>query len=108
VAENQRLESRIADFSAGGGHITGICGGYQMMGTRVHDPDGLEGEPGATAGLGLLPVETVLQAPKTTTLSRFSWDGIQGTGYEIHMGRTRSHGGKPLLTIHERNGDSRK
>ena len=97
--------SRIADFNAGGGHITGICGGYQMLGTRVHDPDGLEGEPGATAGLGLLPVETVLQAPKTTTLSRFSWDGIHGTGYEIHMGRTRSRGGKPLLMIHERNGD---
>ncbi len=97
--------SRIADFSAGGGHITGICGGYQMMGTRVHDPDGLEGEPGATAGLGLLPVETVLQAPKTTTLSRFSWDGIQGAGYEIHMGRTRLHGGSPLLMIHARNGD---
>jgi adenosylcobyric acid synthase len=97
-------ESRILTFNAGGGHITGICGGYQMMGTRVYDPDGLEGEPGATAGLDLLPVETVLQAPKTTTLSRFSWDGIEGTGYEIHMGQTRSHGGKPLLEIHERNG----
>jgi adenosylcobyric acid synthase len=95
--------SRLAAFNTGGGHITGICGGYQMMGTRVHDPDGLEGKPGSTAGLGLLPVETVLQAPKTTTLSRFSWDGIQGTGYEIHMGQTRSHGGKPLLVIHKRN-----
>jgi adenosylcobyric acid synthase len=99
-------ESRILTFNAGGGHITGICGGYQMMGTRVYDPDGLEGEPGATAGLDLLPVETVLQAPKTTTLSRFSWDGIEGTGYEIHMGRTRLHGGKPLLMLHERNGDT--
>jgi hypothetical protein len=71
-------QSRIADYSAGGGHITGICGGYQMMGIRVHDPDGLEGEPGTTDGLDLLPVETVLQAPKTTTLSRFSWDGRPG------------------------------
>ncbi len=97
-------KSRIADFNAGGGRITGICGGYQMMGTQVHDPDGLEGEPGATNGLNLLPVETVLQAPKTTTLSRFSWNGIQGTGYEIHMGQTRSHGGKSLLVVHERNG----
>ena len=99
-------KSRIADFNAGGGHIIGICGGYQMMGTRVHDPDGLEGNPGTTAGLGLLPVETVLQAPKTTTLSRFSWNGIQGAGYEIHMGQTRLHGGKPLLMLHERNGNA--
>ena len=98
-------ESRITDFTAGGGHITGICGGYQMMGTRVHDPDGLEGSPGATHGLGLLPVETVLQAPKTTTLSRFSWDGIQGSGYEIHMGHTRLQGGMPLLMVHDRNGE---
>ena len=97
-------KTRIADYLAGGGHITGICGGYQMMGVRVHDPDGLEGTPGTTDGLGLLPVKTVLQAPKTTTLSRFSWDGIQGTGYEIHMGQTRLLGGRPLLSLHERNG----
>ncbi len=99
-------ESRIADYHAGGGHITGICGGYQMMGSRVHDPDGLEGAPGSTDGLGLLPVETVLQAPKTTTLSRFTWDGIQGTGYEIHMGQTRLQGGIPLLAVHDRNGSA--
>jgi adenosylcobyric acid synthase len=96
--------SRIADYHAGGGHMTGICGGYQMMGTRVHDPDGLEGAPGTSDGLGLLPVETVLRAPKTTTLSRFSWKGIPGTGYEIHMGRTRLQGGESLLRVAERNG----
>lgn len=97
-------QSRITGYSAGSGHITGICGGYQMMGSRVHDPDGLEGAPGTTEGLGLLPVETVLRAPKTTTLSRFSWDGIQGAGYEIHMGHTRLQGGNPLLAVAERNG----
>ena len=97
-------QSRIADYLSDGGHITGICGGYQMMGLQVHDPDGLEGAPGQSDGLGLLPVVTVLQAPKTTTLSRFSWDRIQGTGYEIHMGRTHLQGGKPLLTVMERNG----
>jgi adenosylcobyric acid synthase len=97
-------QSRIADYRASGGHITGICGGYQMMGIRVHDPDGLEGAPGTTDGLDLLPVETVLRAPKTTTLSRFSWDDVQGTGYEIHMGHTRLQGGDPLLTVAVRNG----
>ncbi|BBO74476.1 cobyric acid synthase [Desulfosarcina widdelii] len=97
-------QSRLDAFYAEGGHVTGICGGYQMMGTRVHDPDGLEGPPGETPGLGLLPVETVLQAPKTTTLTRFSWDGIEGTGYEIHMGQTRRQKGRDLLCIAERNG----
>jgi len=86
-----------------GGHIFGICGGYQMLGQWVEDPDGLEGKPGRTQALGLLPVHTVLQAPKTTTLSNFAWEGIQGHGYEIHMGRTVLHGGAPLLDIMSRN-----
>ena len=96
-------QSRLDAYNKGGGHITGICGGYQMMGRTVHDPGGLEGAPGTTDGLGLLPVETTLKAPKTTTLSRFAWDGIEGTGYEIHMGQTLLQGGHPLLTVHERN-----
>ena len=97
-------QARIEAFRTSGGHVTGICGGYQMMGSRVHDPDGLEGAPGTSRGLGLLPVETVLKAPKTTTLSRFAWDGIEGGGYEIHMGQTRLQGGRPLLSVAERNG----
>ena len=96
--------SRIADYRAGGGRITGICGGYQMMGRHVRDPDGLEGPPGEIAGLDLLPVETVLKAPKTTTLSQFSWNGIPGAGYEIHMGQTRLAGGRALLSVTARNG----
>jgi adenosylcobyric acid synthase len=96
---------RLAHFKTSGGPITGICGGYQMMGMRVHDPDGLEGRPGTTDGLGLLPLETVLKAPKTTTLSHFSWDDIQGAGYEIHMGQTHLTGGHPLLTVTGRNGN---
>jgi adenosylcobyric acid synthase len=87
-----------------GGHILGVCGGYQMLGARVHDPDGHEGRPGSSEGLGLLPVETVLQAPKTTTLTRFRWDGAEGCGYEIHMGRTTRLGGTPGARILERNG----
>ncbi len=97
-------QDRLKAYHSKGGHITGICGGYQMMGSVVHDPDGLEGPPGSTRGLGLLPVETVLQAPKTTTVIRFSWDGINGTGYEIHMGQTRRQAGRALLRIIERNG----
>ncbi len=86
-----------------GGHVLGICGGYQMLGQTVHDPEGLEGAPGSTRGLSLLPVETLLAAPKTTTLTKFSWDGVSGTGYEIHMGRTERHKGTPLFRVHEFN-----
>jgi len=91
-----------------GGHILGICGGYQMMGEHVHDPKGLEGNPGSTRGLCLLPTETFLKSPKTTTLTKFSWDDIHGRGYEIHMGRTKINNGDSMFKVHERNGESCK
>jgi adenosylcobyric acid synthase len=94
----------VKRYARNGGHVLGICGGYQMMGSTVRDPDGIEGRPGATAGLALLPVETVLRAPKVTTLTRFSRDGARGGGYEIHMGQTRREGGIPLFRVHQRNG----
>jgi adenosylcobyric acid synthase len=77
-----------------------------MLGRRVHDPDGLEGNPGSSDGLDLLPVETILKAPKTTTLTRFSWDANQGMGYEIHMGQTDRLGGSALFDVFEQNGVS--
>jgi len=94
---------KLTEYVANGGHVLGICGGYQMMGNYVHDPDGLEGQPGTTQGLDLLPVETILKAPKTTTLTRFFRQDVQGSGYEIHMGQTKRHGGDPLFTVVERN-----
>ncbi len=94
---------RLKHYAKKGGHILGICGGYQMMGKSVHDPHGLEGPPGVTTGLGLLPVVTTLKAPKTTTLTHFSWNGKTGRGYEIHMGRTELLGGNPLFSILEQN-----
>jgi adenosylcobyric acid synthase len=96
--------NHLQAYAGTGGHVLGICGGYQMLGTQVHDPGGLEGAPGATDGLGLLPVETVLKSPKTTTLSEFEWMGIAGKGYEIHMGQTRLLTGSPMLTITARSG----
>lgn len=94
---------RLKSFVKAGGHVLGICGGYQLMGRTIHDPEGLEGIPGASEGLGLLPVETVLKAPKTTTLTRFTWHNCRGAGYEIHMGQTRRLAGDPLFRISERN-----
>ena len=94
---------KLKDYANHNGHILGICGGYQMMGNYVHDTGGLEGVPGRTAGLRLLPVETVLKAPKTTTLTRFYWQDIKGTGYEIHMGQTKRFSGSPMFSVFERN-----
>ena len=94
---------KITAYAEKGGAVIGICGGYQMLGTVLHDPEGYEGEKGSSRGLGLLPVETVMKEPKTTTLSRFSWDGRAGMGYEIHMGKTTRHGARPLFEIVERN-----
>ncbi|MEW5736712.1 MAG: cobyric acid synthase [Thermodesulfobacteriota bacterium] len=90
-------------FQEGGGHVLGICGGFQMLGEAVEDPQGLEGLPGASTGLGLLPVWTRLCAPKTTTLTRFSLKGQEGRGYEIHMGRTELCGGDAWLEVLSRN-----
>ncbi len=98
-----RFEKGLTSYVQNGGHVLGICGGYQMLGHVVKDPTGLEGSPGWTHGLGLLPVETTLQSPKTTTLSEFDWDGSTGRGYEIHMGATRLKAGAPFIRILSRN-----
>ncbi|SHI63607.1 cobyric acid synthase [Wenxinia saemankumensis] len=73
-----------------GGAVLGVCGGYQMLGRRIADPDGIEGPAGAVEGLGLLDVETVLQPRKRLALSeaRDRESGLDLTGYEIHMGET--------------------
>ncbi len=96
-------ETLIKEYARTGGHILGICGGYQMMGRRIHDTMGLEGPPGTSEGLDLLPVETLLKFPKTTTRTRFLWENLQGEGYEIHMGETERFGGSLLFNLYERN-----
>ena len=73
-----------------GGRVLGICGGYQMLGTRIADPHGIEGEPGAAPGLGMLDIETVLTREKA--LSAVEGITIAGSvpfrGYEMHVGAT--------------------
>lgn len=73
-----------------GGRVLGICGGYQMLGRAIHDPDGIEGPAGSSPGLGLLDVETVMTGDKrlTTTRARHMASGLEIDGYEIHIGRT--------------------
>ncbi|MFN3662728.1 cobyric acid synthase [Yoonia sp.] len=73
-----------------GGHVLGICGGYQMLGQTITDPDGVEGAPCMVQGLGHLDVNTVMQPHKRLALSQAKYlatnDAI--SGYEIHMGDT--------------------
>jgi adenosylcobyric acid synthase len=74
-----------------GGRVIGICGGYQMLGTRITDPLGLEGEEREIAGLGLLDVETEMAPEKTVRNSSarsLEYDAAL-SGYEIHLGVTR-------------------
>ena len=83
-----------------GGHVLGICGGYQMLGRRLADPDGIEGPPGSVEGLGLLEAETVLGGDKVLVevTGRTVADGVPFKGYEMHVGRTTTTA-RPLLAL---------
>jgi adenosylcobyric acid synthase len=73
-----------------GGRVLGICGGYQMLGRVVRDPEGIEGPAGETEGLGLLDIETVMTPEKRLceTGAVHVGTGAAFRGYEIHIGRT--------------------
>jgi len=73
-----------------GGRVIGLCGGYQMLGRTIDDPDGVEGPPGKVDGLGLLAVDTVLTGDKTTrpVTGEHVASGQPLHGYEIHLGQT--------------------
>lgn len=88
----QRLDLALLQSYRAGKMIIGICGGYQMMGLSITDPQGLEGEIPESAGLGLLPIQTTIEGEKTTRQQPFYFlptqSGIISYGYEIHMGQT--------------------
>ena len=81
-----------------GGQVLGICGGYQMLGQWIDDPEGIEGPPGKVPGLGHLNLTTVMKPEKRLALTTATYlptgDAVQG--YEIHIGQTdgpdRAHG----------------
>ena len=93
------LEQALLRHAEHGGAVVGICAGYQMMGSKLLDPDLVESDHPELDGLGLLPTETVFTPDKRTVRAEgttFLQEGILAspaplpiTGYEIHMGRTR-------------------
>jgi adenosylcobyric acid synthase len=79
----------IAAHHRRGGVVLGLCGGYQMLGQMLADPDGIEGPPGKVEGLGLLDVATTLSSEKRLEpVKGRSGDGAPFSGYEMHMGVT--------------------
>lgn len=93
------LEAAVLKYAAADGAVLGICGGFQMLGEQLHDPDGVE-RGGSIAGMGLLPVQTVFAPQKTRTRvsARIATPegvfsaltGLTAEGYEIHMGQTET------------------
>lgn len=91
------LADAVLAHAARGGVVLGICGGFQMLGARVTDPTGVEGEPGTSApGLGLLDVTTTFDEDKVLRLPRGEALGVAVTGYEIHHGRVTVGEGEPF------------
>jgi adenosylcobyric acid synthase len=103
------LAGAIVARACAGGAVLGICGGYQMLGERILDPDGVESSEREVAGLGLLPVVTRFARDKVTEPVRLrlgdgvpALDGVGGVeaiGYEIHCGRVTRKGARPLGTL---------
>jgi adenosylcobyric acid synthase len=85
-----------------GGHVLGLCGGYQMLGHSISDPHGIEGAAETIHGLGLLDIDTILDHSKTLRQTKAVVMGsdIPVTGYEIHMGVSTGAGrDRPFLSI---------
>ncbi|SPE78171.1 Cobyric acid synthase [Flavobacterium columnare] len=88
--------------------VIGICGGYQMMGQTIEDPNHIEGTIECMAGLGILPIETILTQEKTTRQVQFQFKEYQEIckGYEIHMGVSTVENTKsPLNTFDNKTND---
>jgi adenosylcobyric acid synthase len=73
-----------------GGAVLGICGGYQMLGRSIADPDGIEGPPQTVQGLGLLDIDTIMTPAKRLTRTQATYLATNDpvSGYEIHIGQT--------------------
>ncbi|WP_149588739.1 cobyric acid synthase [Tabrizicola flagellatus] len=85
-----------------GARVLGLCGGYQMLGREIADPEGIEGNPGSVPGLGLLDLATTMTPDKrvTETEALHPASNTRVRGYEIHLGRTEGPDrARPLFTV---------
>lgn len=105
VIREQGWDVDIAAHVRRGGWVLGLCGGYQMLGRTVSDPDGVEGPAGTSEGLGYLDVHTLLEPHKTQLLVKgvVVDGGAAIEGYEIHMGRTSGPDAvRPMLAVEKK------
>jgi len=97
----QGWDHDIIAFARAGGRVTGVCGGYQLLGKAIHDPQGVDGSPGSAEGLGLLDIETHMHAEKQTR----KVDGYCPrshcplSGYEIHVGTSTGPDTRSPMTV---------
>ena len=106
----QGWDHDIIAHARAGGHVLGLCGGYQMLGQKLSDPDGLDGPAGARAGLGLLNISTVMTGAKTVrpVTGHCAVTQAKLEGYEIHLGETTGADcNQPMLTLPDGNDGAR-
>ncbi|BAY60880.1 cobyric acid synthase [Calothrix brevissima NIES-22] len=93
LLQKSGMAEAIQHYAASGGTVLGICGGYQMLGQMIADPEGIEGQAGRYQGLNLLPIRTVITGQKIArqrqVSSNFPQMGLPVYGFEIHQGRSR-------------------
>jgi len=93
LLQKSGMAEAIQNYAASGGTVLGICGGYQMLGQSISDPEGLEGQSGKFPGLDLLPIKTVITEQKVArqrqVSSNYPQMGLPVSGFEIHQGRSR-------------------
>jgi adenosylcobyric acid synthase len=91
----------LLDYHRVGGHLLGVCGGFQILGKEIEDPEAVEGSERRTVGLGLLDVSTRFASSKT--LRQVSGEtlieGCKVAGYEIHLGETSRSSAPPLFRL---------
>jgi len=93
VLHKSGMAQEVQKYAAAGGIVLGICGGFQILGRIIADPEGIEGQEGRYQGLDLLPLKTVITGNKITrqrlVTSNYPQAGFPVSGYEIHQGRSR-------------------
>ncbi|MEM0980667.1 MAG: cobyric acid synthase [Cyanobacteria bacterium P01_H01_bin.58] len=93
VLQRTGMAEAIKEYAAAGGTVLGICGGFQILGEFLADPEGVEGQDGRYKGLDLIPIRTVITQKKVarqrTATSQFPQSGLPIVGYELHQGRTQ-------------------